>query len=125
MVWLRYAFLAVLAVLAVTLALANRAPVTLALWPDAVTALVGSGYTITLPLFVVVMIAVAFGLLLGFAWEWLRERGIRAEAARARRELEQLRARETPSVSPAAAPAAADPARDEILALVDGRKPAA
>ena len=115
MTYVRYALLALLMALAVTVALANRAPVTLALWPDSVTAILGFGYAVTLPLFVVVVGAVGLGLLLGFVWEWLRERGIRTEAARARRELETLRSRE------GAAPATAAP-QDEILALVDGRK---
>lgn len=119
MTYLRYAVLAVVLVLAVTVALANRTPVTLALWPDSVTAILGFGYAVTLPLFVVVVAAVGFGLLLGFVWEWLRERGIRAEAARSRRELESLRARQTGL----AAPASASAPKDEILALVDGRKP--
>lgn len=119
MTYLRYALLAMLMALAVTVALANRAPVTLALWPDSVTAILGFGYAVTLPLFVVVVGAVGLGLLLGFVWEWLRERGIRAEAARARRELETLRAREAGNAP--AAPARPAP-QDEILALVDGRK---
>jgi uncharacterized membrane protein len=117
--YVRYALLAVLMALAVTVALANRAPVTLALWPDSVTAILGFGYAVTLPLFVVVVGAVGLGLLLGFVWEWLRERGIRAEAARARRELETLRAREAGNAPTAPARTAQ---QDEILALVDGRK---
>jgi uncharacterized integral membrane protein len=117
--YVRYALLAVLMALAVTVALANRAPVTLALWPDSVTAILGFGYAVTLPLFVVVVGAVGLGLLLGFVWEWLRERGIRGEAARARRELETLRAREAGNAPTAPARTAQ---QDEILALVDGRK---
>lgn len=118
MVYLRYTLLALALLLAVTVALANRAPVTLALWPDSVTAILGFGHAITLPLFVVVVGSVGLGLLLGFVWEWLRERGIRAEAARARRELDALRARETVN-PPAGRPAGP---QDEILALVDGRR---
>jgi len=120
MTYLRYALLAIVLVLAVTVALANRAPVTLALWPDSVTSVLGFGYAVTLPLFVVVVGALGLGLLLGLIWEWLRERGIRAEAARTRRELEQLRARD--GVAAAASPAPTAAPRDDILALVDGRK---
>jgi lipopolysaccharide assembly protein A len=116
MAWLRYGFLGVLLALAVTMALANRAPVTLSLWPEGVSAVLGLGLSVTLPLFVVVVGAVALGLLVGFVWEWLRERGIRVEAARTKRELQALKARE------GATPEAAGP-QDEILALVDGRKP--
>ena len=118
MTYLRYTLLAVAMILAVTVALANRAPVTLALWPDSVTAILGFGHAITLPLFVVVVGSVGLGLLMGFVWEWLRERGIRAEAARAKRELEALRAREATS----APPARPSGPQDEILALVDGRR---
>ena len=51
MKYIRYALLALVLLLCVTLALANRAPVTLALWPDTVTAFLGFGYSVTLPLF--------------------------------------------------------------------------
>ena len=54
MKYLRYALLAIVLLLCVTVALANHDPVTLALWPDTVTAFVGFGYTITLPLFLIV-----------------------------------------------------------------------
>lgn len=121
--YLRYALLAVVLVLAVTIALANRAPVTLALWPDSVTAILGIGYAVTLPLFVVVVGAVGLGLLMGLVWEWLRERGLRAEAVRTRRELDQLRAREG-NAAPRPQAGAATPVgapQDEILALVDNR----
>jgi len=117
MTYIRYALLAIVLVVAVTVALANRAPVTLALWPDTVTAFLGYGYALTLPLFVVVGGAAGFGLVLGLVWEWLRERGYRAEAARARRELEQLRAAQgAPSEAPAAV---ARPRRDDVLAILD------
>lgn len=119
----RYTLLAVVLLAAVTVALANRAPVTLALWPDAVTAILGFGLAITLPLFVVVVGAVGLGLVLGLIWEWLRERGVRAETARLRREVEDLR-RAAPTVSAPAQPPSADPAGDEILALVDRRRSA-
>lgn len=118
MTYLRYTLLGLLLLLAVTVALANRTLVTLALWPDTVASLVGFGSGITLPLFVVVVGAVGIGLLMGLIWEWLRERSVRAEAARLRRELDALRAR-----LPAEGPVTAAPApQDEILALVDGRR---
>lgn len=109
--YLRYGLLAVVLLLAVTVALANREPVTLALWPASVSAILGFGYGVTMPLFVAVVGALGLGLVLGLAWEWLRERGIRAEAARTRRELEVLRGRDSVPAAPAA--------QDEILALVE------
>ena len=118
MTYLRYALLAIVLVLSVTLALANRSPVTLALWPDSVSAFVGFGYAITLPLFVVVGGAAGLGLLLGLVWEWLRERGIRAEARQARRDLERTRAAQG-----ATPPAKAQGPRDQVLAILDDREP--
>jgi len=115
MTYLRYAFLAIILVIALTLALANRALVTLALWPETVAAFVGTSFTLTLPLFVVIGGAVGLGLVLGLIWEWLRERGYRVEAARCRRELEKLRAAQG---VPADAPSV-KPRRDEVLAILE------
>lgn len=119
MTYLRYAFLAIILIIALTLALANRAPVTLALWPETVANFVGARYTVTLPLFLVVLGAGGFGLVVGLIWEWLRERGYRAEAARARREAEALRAAQG---VPAHAPAV-QPRRDEVLAILEEPAP--
>jgi len=115
MTYLRYAFLAIILVIALTLALANRGLVTLALWPDTVASFVGSSYAITLPLFLVVLGAVGLGLVLGLVWEWLRERTYRADAARYRRELDELRAAQG---VPAHAPAVQH-RRDDVLAILD------
>lgn len=115
MKYLRYALLAVLMVLCVTIALANRESVTLALWPDTISAFLGFGVAVTLPLFVVVALAAGLGLVLGLVWEWLRERGLRAEARRNRRELESLRAAQG-TAAPAATAAAP---RDRVLAILD------
>ncbi|GAB4268838.1 MAG: LapA family protein [Pararhodobacter sp.] len=115
MKYLRYALLAVAFLLCVTVALANRAPVTLALWPDTVTAFLGFGYAVTLPLFAIVGGAVGLGLVFGLVWEWLREHAQRAEAAKMRRELEQMR-RAHPET---AARGATQPPRDKVLAILD------
>jgi hypothetical protein len=115
---LRYALLALVLALCVTVAMANRDPVTLALWPDTVSAFLGFGYSLTLPLFVMVGGAVGLGLVLGLVWEWLRERGIRAEGARARRELDKVRAGQAPAQVPAAP---ANPPRDQVLAILNDK----
>lgn len=114
---LRYALLALVLALCVTVALANRAPVTVALWPDTVSAFVGFGLSLTLPLFALIGGAVGLGLVLGLVWEWLRERGLRVEGARARRDLERLRAGQTT----AAPGGAGQPPRDQVLAILDGK----
>ncbi|MCC5971083.1 MAG: DUF1049 domain-containing protein [Pararhodobacter sp.] len=121
MTYIRYALLAIILLVAVTVALANRAMVTLALWPDTITTFVGASYTLTLPLFLVVGGAVGLGLVLGLVWEWLRERGYRVEAARMRRELEQLRAAQP---TPADTSVTAKPRRDDVLAILDDQHPA-
>jgi uncharacterized integral membrane protein len=118
MSYLRYGLLAIVLALAVTVALANRAAVTLALWPDSVSAILGFGVSVTLPLFLVVGGAVGLGLLLGLLWEWLRERGMRAEAARLRREMAALRARNPGDRGPGVPGGTSD----DILSLVDHRK---
>lgn len=90
--YIRYAVLAVLAIALVLIALANRDPVTLHLLPDGVAALVPGVPTYRLPLFLVLFGGVAAGLVLGFVWEWIREAGERAQAARQAREMARMRA---------------------------------
>ena len=87
---IRYAFLAIVAIVLVTLAMANREFVEVALLPDVLVDLIGLQRAVTLPLFVVILIAVAGGLAIGFVWEWIREHRHRAEAARERRERRRL-----------------------------------
>ncbi|WP_114967262.1 LapA family protein [Alkalilacustris brevis] len=91
--YVKYAILALLALVLLTLALANRAPVTLRLLPTDMAGFLGLEYAIELPLFLVILGGVLLGLTIGFVWEWLREYRHRAEARRARREAEALEAR--------------------------------
>lgn len=112
MSYLRYALVGILLALAVMVALANVGPVTVALLPDTLAEVVGHDPTVTLPLFVVLGAAIGLGLVLGLVWEWWRERTIRREAARARRELEAME--QGGRTSRARGP------RDEILEIVDG-----
>jgi len=113
--YLRYAFLAALAVCLITVALANREPVTLRLMTDGLAAYVGYSNTITLPLFLVIFGGIIVGILIGFVWEWFREHKHRANAAAQRREKEHLqkevgRLRKTDP----------EPA-DDVLALLEGK----
>lgn len=116
MKYLRYALLALVLILCVTVALANRAPVTLALWPDTVSAFLGFGYSVTLPLFVIVVGAVGLGLVLGLVWEWIREHGQRKDAAQAKRDLQRVQAQQ--GIVPAQQAKANKP-RDQVLAILD------
>ena len=124
MKYLRYALLALVLLLCVTVALANREPVTLALWPDTVTAFLGFGYAVTLPLFVIVGLAAGLGLVLGLVWEWLRERSLRVEAKQNRRELDRIRADQPAAATPPAPTAQAArnaAAREEVLAILESK----
>lgn len=111
---IRYAFLAALAVVLITVALANRTVVTLALLPAELADVLNIGYSVSLPLFVVIFGAIIAGLLIGFVWEWMREYKHRSAASTHRREKEQL-AREVSKLK-------VDKAKsegDEVLALLE------
>lgn len=90
MKFLKYLLLALLAILLVTLALANRELVALELLPRGLTELFGFQARVALPLFVVILGGVVIGLLIGFVWEWLREHRYRRAAEVRRREVNML-----------------------------------
>lgn len=111
--YLRYAFLAILGICLIAVALANREPVTLRLLTDELASLTGISTTLTLPLFLVIFGGIVAGVLIGFVWEWFREHKHRAEAVQQRREKEQL-AKEVGRLRKKDA----DP-QDEVLALLE------
>ena len=92
-------------VLAVAVSVANRGPVTLSLDP---LGLFGTGWALTMPLFVLLFLTLAAGVVIGgvAAWSGQRKwrfaaRGERANVARLRREVERLRSlADTPSLPP-------------------------
>ena len=88
---LKFVLLAVLAVVLVTVALANAAPTTLRVLPETMSGFMGWSWSLTLPLFVVIFLAMAVGLLIGFVWEYFREHKHRAAARAERRKKEELR----------------------------------
>ena len=69
--YIRYAFLAALAIVLVSIALANRGMVMLQLLPSGLADLAGMNRSIELPLFIVIFGGIVAGLLIGFVWEWL------------------------------------------------------
>ncbi|SNR33592.1 lipopolysaccharide assembly protein LapA domain-containing protein [Puniceibacterium sediminis] len=111
--YIRYAFLACLAIVLVSVALANRGFVTLQLLPGDLSVLLGMQKTMQLPLFIVIFGGIVAGLLIGFFWEWLREHKHRAEAARRQAEVKRLE-RELRRVK-----GQRDAGKDEVLALLD------
>ena len=113
MKFIKYLFLALLAIVLVTLALANRGPVELKLLPRGLTELFGFQETVVLPLFIVILGGIVAGLLIGFVWEWLREYRYRREAERRRREVNKL-AYENERLR-----VAAMEGQDEVVALLE------
>jgi len=111
--YIRYVFLGLLALGLITVALANRGAVTLHLLPDGVAGFVLLPNTLDLPLFVIIFGGIVAGLLIGFVWEWFREHKVRAEGARARREVKTLEREMTRLKGDVVGD------KDEILALLD------
>lgn len=114
--FLRLLFIVLLAIVLVAVALANRETVTLSAFPANLGQYLGGKWSVDLPLFLVIFLAVAFGMLVGLIWEYLREAHVRrearnrsAEVARLEREVGGLRERH------------ANP-RDEVLAILDTPK---
>lgn len=110
---IRLSFVVLLALCLIAVALANRGIVTLSAFPANFGQYLGGTWTINLPLFLVIFVAFALGMLAGLVWEWLRETGIRRQAradadkaARLESEVGHLRQRH-------AAP------RDDVLAILE------
>ena len=87
---LRWSFLSIIGILLIFVALANRDMVALRLVPDEYSALFPMLRAVELPLFLVIFAGIVLGLLIGFIWEWMRERRHRREASVSRREIAKL-----------------------------------
>lgn len=116
--FLRLIFVAALALILVAVALANRGPVTLSAFPANFGAYLGGTWTVTLPIFLVIFLAFALGMLAGLIWEWMREAHIRREARRRHAEVERLESEIDHLRDRHAAP------RDDVLAILDQPSPA-
>ena len=114
--YLRLLLLAVLGLVLLTVALANRAPVMVRLLPDDMAALTGLTWAMELPLFLVILGGILAGVLIGFVWEWFREHGYRATASQKSREVTRLE-RELAVLKDSSSV----PPKDEVLALLDKR----
>ena len=83
--YIRYAFLAALAVILITVALANREVVTLRILPPELAGFLGFSWEVPMPLFIIIFLGIIAGIVIGFVWEWLREYKLRAKGKRAER----------------------------------------
>jgi len=111
--WARMLFLFALALVLLTLAAANRAPVSVALLPPEMERFMALGRTAELPLFLVIFAAMLAGLLLGFVWEWLRAARQRDETRVLRQKLGALERDLSRQGN------GKDGAHDEVLRLLD------
>lgn len=110
---IRLLVLVLIAIVLVTVSIANRQALTVKLLPDELAQLLGFSWNVTLPAFVILLAAVLVGVLLGFVWEWVRERKYRVEAVSERKERERLE-REVKKVAPP------KDKGDDVLALLEG-----
>ncbi|MFQ6554166.1 LapA family protein [Aestuariibius insulae] len=123
--YLKYGFLLILAICLATVALANRPSVPLKLMPDWLWRLLSrpseletaqmTAPSLELPLFFVILISVAVGLLIGFIWEWIREHKHRAEARERKKHVHRLEAEVTRMNR------AKHDGEDDVLALLEER----
>ena len=111
--FIRLLVLALIAIALITVSIANRGALTIKLLPDELAQLLGFRWDITLPAFVILLGAVLIGVLLGFVWEWVRERKFRVEANVQRKERERLE-REVKIVAPTTE------SGDYVLSLLEG-----
>lgn len=111
---IRYAFWGIVAVCLIIVGIANRGFVTLRALPEGLAELIGVSPDIEMPLFVVIFLGVAAGLLIGFFWEWLREHKHRSAARKSAREVALLE-REVGRLK-----TEKHEGKDDVLALLEG-----
>lgn len=111
--YIKYALIATFGAALIAVALANRGMVSIQLIPAEVAGWFAMNPQIELPLFIVIFGGIVAGLFVGFVWEWIREHGQRAEAARQAREMRRLQ-REVARLK-----GEKHKGKDEVLALLD------
>lgn len=111
--YIRYISIAIFALALILVALANRVSVPVRLVPEELTNFTALNPAHEVPLFVVIFGGILAGLILGFIWEWIREAGDRAAAAKQAREMNRLRA-EIKLLK-----AQKHAGKDEVLAILD------
>lgn len=117
--YVRMLFVVLLAVILIGLALANRQLVTVSLFPGRLDSFLGGDWSAQMPLFLIIILSLLIGMILGLIWEWMRESALRRQSALRAHELQVLE-REVGQVRKAHhAP------RDEVLAILDAPRPKA
>ena len=111
--YIKYALILTFGAALIGVALANRGMVSIQLIPSEVAGWFAMNPQIELPLFIIIFGGIVVGLLVGFVWEWIREHGQRAEAARQAREMRRLQ-REVEKLK-----GEKHQGKDEVLALLD------
>ncbi len=112
----RYLFLAVLAIVLIVVASANRSLVTVHALPADLAALFQVDLQTQVPAFLVLFAGIILGLLIGFTWEWLREHKHRRTASTKSREVSRLERELAALKDQTALP------DDDVLALLDKPK---
>lgn len=110
---LRYLLVAALAVLLIAAAMANRGAVTVQALPPDVADFLGGNAVVEVPLFLVILLSAALGLVIGYVLEWLREGKHRKAASTGQRHVTAL-AREVSRLRDEHGKP-----KDEVLALLD------
>jgi uncharacterized integral membrane protein len=113
---IRLIFTVLLALILIGIALANRQLVTLSAFPANFGQYLGGQWSVNLPLFLIIFLAFAAGMLAGLVWEYLRETGIRREARKSNAQIARLESEVGNLRDTHAAP------RDEVLAILDRPK---
>ena len=115
--YVRMLLVALLAVILVGVALANRQLVTVSLFPGRLDRYMGGDWQVQMPLFLVIILALLAGMILGLIWEWMRETAVRQESARRAHDLQVLEREVRGLRVTHHAP------RDEVLAILDAPRP--
>ena len=115
--YVRMLLVALLAIILVGVALANRQLVTVSLFPGRLDRYMGGDWQVQMPLFLVIILALLAGMVLGLIWEWMRETAVRQESARRAHDLQVLEREVRGLRVTHHAP------RDEVLAILDAPKP--
>lgn len=92
MKWVKFGFWALVGLCLIVVALANAQMIQVRALPGALADLLGVSPVISLPLYAVIFFGVAFGLLVGFVWEWIREYKERAALRRREAQVAHLEA---------------------------------